>query len=84
MNDFEKLLKKYNIKYKRKERNDSEECYGYVFNKGEYTLYVELYDDCELGYIINDEKNKCIIENEGCDYEYEMIMRIIKFFEEGY
>ena len=53
----------------------------FVFEKGDCILYLEIYNDGDIGYIISDDKNKKTIENK--DIKYEEVIDVIKKFLEG-
>jgi hypothetical protein len=52
----------------------------FTYRNGEEILYLEIYDDKEMGYIIENKKKKKIIENTNVTTAEEMINVLRKFY----
>lgn len=57
----------------------AEEGLCFVFKKGNKVLYFEIYNDKEMGYIIEDEKRKIIIDNKNVSSEEDIIKVLLSF-----
>ncbi|HOF00898.1 MAG TPA: hypothetical protein PK385_06435 [Spirochaetota bacterium] len=57
----------------------SEEGICFMFKKENKILYFEIYNDDDMGYIIEDEKNKKIIENKNVQSENEILKVLLNF-----
>ena len=57
----------------------AEEGLCFVFKHNKQVLYFEIYNDKEMGYIIEDEENKSILENKDVFSEEEIIKRLVNF-----
>lgn len=77
---LEPILKLINLGYYPHRINYLEEGTCYEYKHENKKLYLELYNDGEIGYIIEDFINKEILENEDI-YEEEIIPCIQKFFK---
>lgn len=51
-----------------------------IYTKSNKSLYFELYNDGDLGYIIEDSKNKLVIENEDVNSLSEVEDTIFSFY----
>jgi hypothetical protein len=54
----------------------------FVFKNNKYMIHFEIYNDKEMGYIINDIKKKEIIRNENIT-NLDQIMKIVYSFSQG-
>ncbi len=50
------------------------------FRNNELVIYLELYNDGDIGYLVEDVKNKKIVENEDVDSIMAVIERVQEFF----
>ena len=62
MDLFDRLLKENKIIPLRKAKTEDGICY--IFLSGNYSMYVEVYNDYEIGYIINNDSRKKILSNQ--------------------
>jgi hypothetical protein len=57
----------------------AEEGICFMFKKDYKILYFEIYNDKEMGYIIEDEKNKKILDNKNIKDENEILQVLMNF-----
>lgn len=77
---FVNSLKKYFL-FPDKINPSVEEGICLTFENGNYVLHFEIYNDGDLGYIIEDRINKEVVENEDVETLDQMINRINKFYK---
>lgn len=57
-----------------------EEGISFVFKKNRYFLYLEIYNDQEIGILIEDYENKKIVANKELFTQQEIIFELLKFY----
>ncbi len=76
---FIKNLIQNNIEMPDRITPSAEEGICFVFKKNNKILYFEIYNDKEMGYIIEDEKRKKIIDNKNVNTEEEILKVLLNF-----
>jgi hypothetical protein len=59
----------------------AEEGICFIFRRNNNVLYFEIYNDEEMGYIVEDEKKKIVIENKEISSEEEIIKVLQNFYK---
>lgn len=58
-----------------------EEGVSFVFSKGKLFLYLEIYNDAEMGVLVEDYENKSVLKNKEVSSQQEILEEISEFFD---